>query len=340
MMHWQAAADLIVIRTRSRGDDQVSGVSLLLQTAIDYERTHQVALYSLFENSDLPELLAAVQRTRRTEWEPERQLFDLGLSDGTSRVLLEIKMWSSLTDQQLGRQVAFLKARGHRGGYILLGTSWFEFDDAMLGERTEGLGTRLGYEQLIDALNRLLIRPGQPPDVYELALAYRNALESQFTTLKNAAHSGREKDRLFYYSLFWLLKQELQEFKTAIYTVNNPGGPVYILNNQSWESLDLNGVTVHLYYEVVNDRLCIKFHATTEDVANRLHIRDAVRRAAHAVLDGQLKLVDTGRLGASMTACQVEHDFSLLADIDKAVAMFAAVGRSLRVIADRLRSAG
>lgn len=313
---------------------------MLLRTAIDYERTHQVALYALFENSDLPDLLAAVQRTRPTEWEPERQLFDLGLSGDTSRVLLEIKMWSSLTDEQLGRQVAFLKTHGHRGGYVLLGTSWFEFDDAMLGERTGGLGARLGYEQLIDALNRLLVAPGQPADVYELALAYRNALDSQFTTLKNAAHSDRAKDRLFYYSLFWLLKQRLQEFKTAIYTVNNPGGPVYILNNQSWESLHLNGVATELYYEVVNDRLCIKFHAASEDATNRLRIRDAVRRAAHAVLDGQFKLIDSGRLGAYMTACQVEHDFSLLADMDKAVAVFAGVGRSLALIADRLRSAG
>ncbi len=70
----------------------MSGVDLLLGTAIDYERTHQVALYALFENSDLPDLLAAVRRTRPTEWEPEGQLFDLGLSGDTSRVLLEIKM--------------------------------------------------------------------------------------------------------------------------------------------------------------------------------------------------------------------------------------------------------
>jgi len=317
----------------------VSGVDLLLGTAVDYERTHQVALYALFEKSDLPDLLAGVRRTRPTEWEPEGQLFDLGLSSDTSRVLLEIKMWSSLTDQQLGRQVGFLKTHGHRGGYVLLGTAWFEFDDAMLGERTEGLGARLGYEQVIDALNRLLVAPGQLPDVYELALAYRNALDSQFTKLKNAAHSG-QKDRLFYYSLFWLLKQKLKEFKTAIYTVNNPGGPVYILNNQSWESLDLDGVATELYYEVVNDRLCIKFHAGSEDAPTRLRIRDAVRRAAHAVLDGQFKLIDSGRLGAYMTACQVEHDFSLLADMDKSVAVFGGVGRSLALIADRLRSAG
>lgn len=317
----------------------MSGVDLLLQTAIDYERTHQVALYALFENSDLPYLLTALRRARPTEWEPEKQLFDLGISDNISQFFLEIKMWSTLTDQQLDRQVAFLKSRGHRGGYVLLGTSWFEFDDTMISTRTEGLGARLGYEQLIGALNRLLVAPGQPPDVYELALAYRNALDFQFTTLKNAAHSGRAKDKLFYYSLFWLLKQKLQEFKTAIYTVNNPGGPVYILNNQSWEPLELKGVAIELYYEVVDDRLCIKFHAASEDETSRRHIRDAVRHAAHAVLDGQFRLTDSGRLGAYMTACQVEHDFSLSTDTDKSVAVFAGVGHSLPLIADKLRSA-
>lgn len=314
----------------------MSGVDLLLGTAVDYERTHQVVLYALFEKSDLPDLLAGVRRTQPTEWEPEGQLFDLGLSSDASRVLLEIKMWSSLTDSQLGRQVEFLKTHGHRGGYVLLGTSWFEFDEAMLAQRTDGLGVRLGYEKIIDALNRLLIAPGQPPDVYELALAYRNALNSQFMKLKDACHSD-SKDRLFYYSLFWLLKEKLKEFKTAIYSVNNPGGPVYILNNQSWESLYLDGVVTELYYEVVNDRLCIKFHAESEDGPTRRRIRDAVRRAAHAVLDDQFRLIDSGRLGSYMTACQVEHDFSLLAHMEKSVEVFAGVGRSLALIADKLR---
>src|SRR5262245_45546260 len=115
----------------------MSGIDLLLQTAIDYERTHQLALYALFEKSDLPEFFTAIRKIRPTEWEPERQLFDLGIWGESSRVLLEIKMWSSLTEEQLARQVAFLKTHGHRGGYVLLGTSWFELDNAMLGERTE-----------------------------------------------------------------------------------------------------------------------------------------------------------------------------------------------------------
>lgn len=140
----------------------MSGIDLLLRGAIDYERTHQVALYVLFENSNLPELLAAIRRTQPTEWEPAGQLFDLGLSDDTSRVFLEIKAGSPLKDQQLGRQIAFLKTHGHRGVYVLLGTSWFEFDDAMISKQTEGFGAKLGYEQLIDALNRLLVATGQP----------------------------------------------------------------------------------------------------------------------------------------------------------------------------------
>jgi len=317
----------------------MSGVDLLLDTAVNYERTHQVILYTLFERSDLSNLLLGVRRTRQTEWEPEGQLFDLGLPSGTSRVLLEIKMWSALTPGQLGRQVEFLKTHGYCGGYVLFGTSWFEFDESKLRESTDGLGVRLGYEEIIDAINRLLVAPGQPLDVYELALAYRNTLDSQFRKLRDAVHSG-SRDRLFYYSLFWLLKQKLKEFKTAIYTVNNPGGLVYILNNQSWESLDLDGVATELYYEVVNDRLCIKFHAESKVGPTRRRIRETIRCAAHAVLDQQFKLIDTGRLGAYMTACQVKHDFSLLADLDKSVAVFAGVGRALPLIADRLRSTG
>lgn len=317
----------------------MSGVNLLLETAADYERTHQVVLYTLFERSDLPALLAGVRRNEPTEWEPERQLFDLGLCGDSSRVLIELKMWSSFTDQQLRRQVAFLKEHGHRAGYILFGTSWFEYDETMVGEQTEGLGTRLGYDEVIYALNRLLVAPGQPADVYELTLAYRNVLDSQYKKLKDAVHSS-SRDKNFYYSLFWRLKQKLRGFHTAIYTVSNPGGPVYILSNQSWEYLYLNGVAVELYYEVVNNRLCLKFHPETDDNETRRHIRDGVRCAAHVVLDEQVDLTDSGRLGAYMTACKVEHDFSVVEDIDESAAVFATVGESLPLITERLRSTG
>jgi hypothetical protein len=112
------------------------------------------------------------------------------------------------------------------------------------------------------------------------------------------------------------------------------------LKNPSWENLDLKGVATELYYEVVNDRLCIKFDAVSEDATTRRHIRDAVRRAAHAILDGKFKRIDAGHLSTYMTGCQVEHDFSLLTDMDTSVTVFAGVGRYLALIADRLRSAG
>ncbi len=41
-----------------------TGCDLLLGTAIDYERTHQVAFYALFEKSDLPDLLSGIRGTR------------------------------------------------------------------------------------------------------------------------------------------------------------------------------------------------------------------------------------------------------------------------------------
>ena len=247
-------------------------------------------------------------------------------------------MWSSLTDSQLQRQLAFLKANDHHAGYVLLGTSWFEFDESMLRDRTEGRGRRLGYDELLMALNHLLVASGQPPDVYELALAYRNSLASQFTTLKGAAHSGRGKDKLFYYSVFWLLKERLPELSTAIYTVNNPGGPVYIFNNQLRHSLQVHGVSTQLYYEVVNDRLCIKFYAEIEDSSTKLQIRDSIRRAVRAILDGQYKVIDSGHLGAYMTACQIEHDFSRVTDLETSASVFLGVDRALPAVADQLSS--
>lgn len=317
----------------------MSGIDLLLETAVDYERTHQVVLYTLFEKSDLPKILTGIDRIRQTEWEPERQLFDLGLSNDKSRFLLEIKMWSPLTEQQLNRQVKFLQGHyGHRAGYVLLGTSWFEFDDQRIDKETKKLGKKYGYEQLIEALNNLLTRTGQQPDVYELALAYRNTLDKQFNELKNAVNSSK-KDKLFYYSLFWHLKQQLNGFETEIYTTNNPGGPVYMLSlpSQSCESLDVYGIKTELYCEVVKDHLCIKFHADSKDAQIRRDIRDAVRRAVHAVLDNKFKLIDTGRLGKYMTACTVDHDFSDVANMAKSVKVFAEVKRSLPDIAKILK---
>jgi hypothetical protein len=104
----------------------VSGVTVLLNSALDYERTHQVALYTLFRKSCLPETLLGISSPMEVGWEPENQLFDLSVSSDSDRVLIEIKMWSSLSADQFRRQTEHLSKNGSRAAYILLGTSWME----------------------------------------------------------------------------------------------------------------------------------------------------------------------------------------------------------------------
>jgi hypothetical protein len=300
-------------------------IYLLFRTAIDYELTHQVALYTLLAKSKLPSLLVGINDSKHIEWEPQGQLFDLAVADDQRHAYIELKMWSSLTDSQIQRQQDFLASTKHSGIYILLGTSWFEFDSQRIQKVSKGASTRVGYDELIDALNKLLITPGQSADVYELALAYRNALQDQFTQLKTAALSPKDRGKLYYYSLYWMLKEQLQGLKTAIYSATNPGGPVYILNNQEWYPVFVNGVSVELYYEVVNDRLCIKFFADTDDANKKYMVRDSIRRATHAVLDSKYSVIDTGRLGAYMTACQINHDIGDSLNLDKSAQIFRDV---------------
>jgi len=131
----------------------MSGIDLLFASSIGHERTHQLALFTLLKNSNLPETLCHRPNPTKVEWEPEDQLFDLALTDSSGKLPIEIKMWASLTDSQLERQSAFLTANNLSAVYVLLGTSWFESDDDDLREKTSGRAVRAGYVELLDALD-------------------------------------------------------------------------------------------------------------------------------------------------------------------------------------------
>jgi hypothetical protein len=313
----------------------MSGSNLLLNTAIDYERTHQIALYTLLTKSQFPKIWLGILSECQVLWEPERQLFDIMASDSNKQVYIELKMWSSLGDDQFKRQVDFLAKNHSNAVYVLLGTSWFEYTPDKISELSKGFANKHGYEELLKALNSLLVQPDQSPDVYELTLAYRNSLQAQFNNLTDAALNSSERNRLFYYSLFWMLKQRLPTLETAIYTVNNPGGPVYILNNSAWLDVSIKGAAVQLYSEVVNDRLCIKFF-TEADNDKKLEIRGRLREAVHSVLDKHYTVLDSGRLGAYMTACQIDWDFSDTSKLDDSARVFSDIHNRLVRIADQL----
>jgi hypothetical protein len=304
-------------------------IGLLSEEEMDRETTHQFVLYKLLEESDFARVLLGFPKTERVTKEPERRLFDLSVTGNGRTVFMKIKVRSPLTDRQLQRQRGFLKDAGHKGQYVLLGTSWFEFDDQKIQRASDGTANKTGYDELIDALNKLLAVPGQFPDIYELALAYRNALQLQFDNLKNAALTPRPKDKRYYYSLYHMLQNRLQDLETDIYSVQNPGKCVSILNNRRWWSLFVGGVGVKLLSEVDRGKLCVKFSAATHDDNNKREIRQQVREATHRLLDGGCRVIDAGRLGDFMTACQIEHDFTNIENLDRSARLFRDVDAAL-----------
>ncbi len=313
----------------------MSGINLLFDTSIDYERTHQIALYTLLTKSQFPMVWLGMPAECQVLWEPERQLFDILASNNGKQLYIELKMWSSLGDDQFKRQVDFLIKNRSKAVYVLLGTSWFEHTSYKIMESSKGLAVKNGYEELLKALNSLLVQPEQSPEVYELALAYRNSLQSQFNNLTKAAFNSSDKNRLFFYSLFWMLQKRFPKLQTAIYTVTNPGGQVYILNNPVCQHVSVRGVVVQLYYEIVNDRLCIKFF-TEVDSDKKLAIRRRLREASHSVLDKHYTVLDSGRLGAYMTVCQIDWDFSDVSKLDDSARVFSDIHHKLAKIAGQL----
>ena len=316
----------------------MSGIGLLFETAIDYERTHQLALYTLLKQSKLGDLLQGENGSWDILWEPENQLFDLGIASGhvNSNIYIELKMWSNLGDNQKKRQSEFLENIKARGIYVLLGTSWFEVSSNDVAKFSSNLASKVGYLELIDLLNQVIVTGTETPDILELALSYRISLEKQYQYITNA-YKENDRTKLFWYSLYDQIRKYLHTTTGTIFTVNNPGGEVYILNDpNSWLSSNCNGIDIQLYYEVVNGRLCIKFYAETNDTDEKRSIRNSIRTAIHKVLDAKYNVVDAGRIGSYMTACQIEHDFSNISDIKKSSAIFDDIHSKMQSIVNEI----
>jgi hypothetical protein len=113
--------------------NRMSAINLLLGTAIDYERTHQIILHTLLCESNLGSHLLNTTEKLTSTIEPEGGLFDLAINENQNpeakdsnnkyHIFLELKMWSSLSNNQIKRQTDFLQKEEKQGYYILLGSS-------------------------------------------------------------------------------------------------------------------------------------------------------------------------------------------------------------------------
>jgi hypothetical protein len=312
----------------------MSGIGLLFDTAFDYERTHQIAIYTLLKQSQLANLLQGQKNSWDILWEPESQLFDLGLENAhnNDKTYIELKMWSSLGNKQRMRQSDFLNNNEARGLYVLLGTSWFEISSENVTNFSNGLASKIGYVELIELLNQVIVSDNENMDVLELALSYRIYLENQYQHITNA-YNGNARNKLFWYSLYDQIRGYIINTTGSIFSANNPGGEVYILNDdESWLFNNDNDVEVEIYFEVVNGTLCIKFHARTDDADEKRAIRNSIRISIHNVLDNEYNVVNAGRIGRYMTACQIEHDFSDVFDIENSATVFDDIHSAMQNI--------
>jgi len=312
----------------------MSGIDLLLKGAAEYERTHQLVLLSLLKDTDLALHLFKIPRPQRVQWEVERGLFDLACD---SDLFIELKVWSSLGDDQIRRQSEFLHKKSAAVAYIMLGTSWFEHSEADLKEAVSQRALKIGPTELVSSLNQILIAKNQNPDVVDLVRAYRdsiqNSIDRSLTACENLA-TGKQ----YFYSLYHRHRQFLNEagIGTSIYTVNNPGGEHYVLNIKPWAVKTVQEGQLEVFAELYHAELCIKFRLQNPSSAAKISVRDRIRNSARQVLGNSIQLIDAGKVGKFMTAAKVKHDFKDLAALETSSSLINQIALSLPKIVSLL----
>lgn len=97
-----------------------------LTTSLDFERTHQLILQCLLNDPAFLKLVTGLNIDKYfVKLEPVRGLFDIGILNEKKQAicLIELKMWSALSQTQLDKQLNYLVQKQCRGIHILLGTS-------------------------------------------------------------------------------------------------------------------------------------------------------------------------------------------------------------------------
>jgi hypothetical protein len=139
---------------------------------LDFELIHQLVLKGLFEDapSFLSNFLPYTGAPRRCMREAEKQLYDLVVDPGPRATYLEIKTWTRLRPHQVQRQLEALGPE-QKVHYLLLGKEATEWSHAAIGAETNGMSSKITYNEIITSLDELTGLP--------VANAYRAALGEQ-----------------------------------------------------------------------------------------------------------------------------------------------------------------
>lgn len=318
----------------------MSAVRELLRASFDYERTHQVVLQYLIQKSPaFRKSLLDIDAELRVSL--EKHSMDLLLEsadDGAFLAFIEIKMWSTLWDEQRKKHGLYLEKKGGIGYYILLGTSQFEYDESDLTMEVHSSTKRLSYSELETALGQL---SGDTPEVIEIAKAYRELLTEQRQSILDGLGKGTT-NRFYYYVLYSMMQEKLSPIKTRIYPVQHRGEkPVMILNPSDWMSngILLQGVKALIYFELQDDRLILKYHLESDDQELRNQVRSAMIEASSQAFTG-MSFKPSPRYGRRtgkqpyITACSLDRDFSDVQRIEQSCEIFRAVNENFGSFVD------
>lgn len=252
-----------------------------LKNSIDFERTHQLILKTLLSDTNFVKHLTGVTiaEQAKVHLEPYSSLFDLGVFTKSEECLclIELKMWSSLSKNQLDRQKSFLSKHQTVGLHILLGTTdlqYFkneQYDE--IADLTHNLSKKIGYKELINILDSYISENDSANTTVQMASDYKAALSSQEKYLINAWQNPKAHDHHRYYSTYSKIKNYLTDESFSIYTVNNHGGAVYILNDSnSWCGFKYKDYKFEIYQEILNNQLMLRIYSdgVSNDIRNEV----------------------------------------------------------------------
>jgi hypothetical protein len=106
---------------------------------------------------------------------PEGGIFDMRVLAASKPYYVEVKLWSLLSQEQFDRQTRFLQDADAKGRYLLFTKAADAWSADAIAARSDRLSQMVTPVALADAL--VDMETNLPPEVTELARAYRAALE-------------------------------------------------------------------------------------------------------------------------------------------------------------------
>lgn len=309
------------------------GLYLLLKDSFEYERSHQLVLATLLAHSKTFcfELLGY-------EWPIEVQVegdrMDLLITTaGGRKGFVEIKLRSTLYDNQIVSHRKFIEEQNAIAHYLLLGYSSFEYNQQDLEKEIHPNARRLSYEELESALEALLSNSNELAGVKEIAVTYQQLLNQDRSRSRDTT-SNKSNHRLHHYSVFSEIKKHLK-MNTRMY---DAGFSRIVLN--PWDVLHspvtINGLSGKLFFEIENSRVVFKFYVPSDDLKIKDRLRELILEectTAYPFLrfkkgrkPTKLKPKDEKKDYPHFTACSTtSHDFADLSQIEKSAKFFTEI---------------